>query len=247
MLPRRRREFRVREMRLTQFRARLGSAQLMAITLLALRSAHAFPSSRLTYVRNKGTEQCPVESVVRSEVATRLGYDPFFVWAERTIVAQLYRDGRGFRATVQLLDDKGVVLGSRALHSSSDDCAELVKAMALAISISIDPESLNRPGAPPSEPAVTADSRQAGPAATDLPTHAGYAMPRMPHAASSQSRRFRPTCFVVRNTARGTRPSDRSDVPTGNAQSRRDNCHRNDPMCQATPPPQFTIASVRPT
>jgi hypothetical protein len=87
---------------------------------------------------------------VRAEVATRLGYDPFFIWAERIIVAQVWRDSKGYRAAVQLVDAKGLVSGSRSLRSPSDDCREVVKAAALAISIGIDPESATRaPGTPP--------------------------------------------------------------------------------------------------
>ena len=118
----------------------LGSLGVLVALCFSFGTAHAFPSSRLIYVRAKGTEPCPGEDVVRAEVAHRLGYDPFFAWAERTIVAQLSRDARGLHATVQLLDEKGVVRGSRSLRASSHDCAELVKAVALAISIGIDSE-----------------------------------------------------------------------------------------------------------
>jgi hypothetical protein len=130
--------------------------------------ARAFPSSRLIYVRGKGTEQCPGEEIVRSEVSSRLGYDPFFLWAERTIVAQVTGDGRQYRATVQLLDERGVVRGSRALSSPSDDCTQLIKAIALAISISIDPESVTQSGP---KIAATDDSGRSSPVeqASDVP------------------------------------------------------------------------------
>lgn len=137
------------------------------ITLFAS-EATAFPTSRLTYVRNKGAESCPSEEVVRAEVASRLGYDPFFVWAERTIVAQVWREPKGYRASVQLLDDKGVVSGSRSLRSHSDDCNELVKAAALAISIGIDPESATRPpGTPPQTPDPVRAEATVPPASTE--------------------------------------------------------------------------------
>jgi hypothetical protein len=127
--------------RATPWRSQAKLAGLVfAATIFSASAVHAFPSSRLIYVRGKGTEQCPDEDIVRTEVSSRLGYDPFFVWAERTIVAQLSREGRQFHAIVQLLDARGVVRGSRAL-SSSENCAELVKAVALAISIGIDPDS----------------------------------------------------------------------------------------------------------
>jgi hypothetical protein len=139
-----------------------GVAAVLVASLFVTHRASAFPTSRLTYVRNKGTKQCPTEEIVRREVATRLGYDPFFVWAERTIVAQIWRESTGYRATVQLLDRQNVVRGSRSLRSSSDDCGELIQAAALAISISIDPESVSRPpGTPPHDappPSSTGES-----------------------------------------------------------------------------------------
>jgi hypothetical protein len=137
-------------------------------TCLIASAATAFPTSRLTYVRNKGAELCPPEEVVRTEVATRLGYDPFFVWAERTIVAQVWREPKGYRAAVQLVDAKGLVSGSRALRSQSDDCSELVKAAALAISISIDPDSVTRaPGTPPQLIDAPRDDARTAPASAE--------------------------------------------------------------------------------
>jgi hypothetical protein len=132
--------------------------------------AQAFPTSRLVYSRGPGAEQCPEEEALRKEVASRLGYDPFFVWAERTIVARIERGRPGFRATVQLLDGKGIVQGSRSLASSSDDCADVAKSAALVISIGIDPEHVaagepKEAPAPPPEPSPPAPTVSAPPVA----------------------------------------------------------------------------------
>jgi hypothetical protein len=144
--------------------------------------SHAFPSSRFIYSRGPGAEQCPEEEAVRKEVAARLGYDPFFIWAERTIVTRIERERQGFRATVQLLDGKGIVQGSRSLTSSASDCTELAKSVALVISIGIDPEhgdpSQRALAAPAPEPSARISSPTPAPAptvtpATALPDRAG--------------------------------------------------------------------------
>jgi hypothetical protein len=122
----------------------VAGGSLAAIIAGASSASQAFPSSRLVYSRGAGAEQCPEEEALRKEVAARLGYDPFFVWAERTIVARIERARQGFRATVQLLDAKGIVQGSRSLSSSSNDCADVATSVALVISIGIDPEHAQR-------------------------------------------------------------------------------------------------------
>jgi hypothetical protein len=158
--------------------------------------ALAFPSTRLVYVRAKGTERCPDESVVRVEVTQRLGYDPFFLWAERTIVVRINRDGKALQALIELLDAKGNVQGARRLRETTD-CEELVRSIALAISIGLDPEAstptpLERRDAdrelpapatsaavspPPPAPSAAAAMPTASKAArAELPARAAYAL-----------------------------------------------------------------------
>src|SRR5688500_17870579 len=72
-----------------------------------------FPTSRLTYARGAGAEGCPEELTVRQAVAARLGYDPFFAAADKTIVARILRNREELRATVELVDDRGMVRGVR--------------------------------------------------------------------------------------------------------------------------------------
>jgi hypothetical protein len=119
---------------------------------------------------------------LRREVAARLGYDPFFVWAERTIVARIERARQGFRATVQLLDGKGIVQGSRSLGSSSSDCADVAKSVALVISIGIDPEHAEPHQHQDPPPALPEPSASA-PAVAPLP-----AAPSPPERASNEPR-----------------------------------------------------------
>lgn len=101
----------------------LRSCTLGAIavgTMLAARVAVASPAARLAYARGTDAETCPDEAVLRAGIAKRVGYDPFFPWATRTVIVQIEKRGRAFVARVQVLDAKGVVHGER-----SAQCADV--------------------------------------------------------------------------------------------------------------------------
>jgi hypothetical protein len=110
----------------------------MSVTVLAA------PTSRLVYVRGPGAEACPDEAQLRSAVATRLGYDPFRPHATTTLSADLRRERGVYRARVSLVDDAGVERGTRDLESHAADCSDITNAMALSMSIAIDPLSVMR-------------------------------------------------------------------------------------------------------
>jgi len=124
---------------------------LIVPALLGARVVHATPTSRLVYSRSGDADSCPDEQSLRRAVAARVGYDPFFAWATRTIVASLTRRNQAFVATVDLIDESGVSHGARELRADGE-CRELLDAVALAIAIAIDPQSLSRPSSPPSPP-----------------------------------------------------------------------------------------------
>jgi hypothetical protein len=141
---------------------------LVALSMLfGTRTASASPTSKLTYVRGPGAEQCAEEGELRRYVAQRLGYDPFFAWADRTVVAQIDAVATGFRGQVRIIDAKGALLGERTLDAPAKDCGELVKSLALAISIAIDDlDAVEGPSASsPSRPRPTPE-----PAAVDVPS-----------------------------------------------------------------------------
>jgi hypothetical protein len=129
------------------------------------RTASASPTSRLVYVRGAGAESCPDEPSMRRAVATRLGYDPFRPHASTTLTAEVRREGSTFRGRVRLVDDAGVERGARELESTASDCSDLTAAMALSMSIAIDPLSVMRadkpaPDAEPVEPTPTDDTAE---------------------------------------------------------------------------------------
>jgi hypothetical protein len=76
--------------------------------------------------------------------------------------AEISRVGTGYHARIKLVDADNVVRGTRELSHPSERCADIVAAMALSMSIAIDPDSLMGPrivadaGAP--SPVVDASS-----------------------------------------------------------------------------------------
>jgi hypothetical protein len=133
----------------------IGAACLGMTALAVARDARAGPSARLVYARSPEASSCPDEAALRSAVAARLGYDPFFAWAKQTVVVQVWRESRKYRARIQLVDPESLAHGMRELASSQPTCADLFDAAALAISIAMAslPED-ESPPAPASAPTL---------------------------------------------------------------------------------------------
>src|SRR3954454_23345909 len=104
-----------------RLRSTRAPAALACLAAMAIaRDAVGAPTSKLTYVRGPGSEACPSESELRSAVAKRVGYDPFFPFAPRTVVAQIERVGRGFRAQIRIVEESGSLVGDRVVGPMSD-------------------------------------------------------------------------------------------------------------------------------
>ncbi len=97
--------------------------------------------TRLVYVLGAGSSSCPPQVQLRMAVTARLGYDPFSATASRTVIAAIEAKSGQLEGKVELIDDESVSQGARQLKASLDRCSELIRAMALSISIIIDPES----------------------------------------------------------------------------------------------------------
>lgn len=121
--------------------------------VLAASTASAAPQARLVYGRGAGASACADEDALRRAVAARVGYDPFFPWAKRTVVVSIAERDARLVARVELFDDRGQTEGTRELSSSSADCATLFDTLALTISIAIDPRVLAGPVTAPPAPA----------------------------------------------------------------------------------------------
>lgn len=133
------------------------TAIVLTLATIPRIAAGASPSARLTYVRSIDSASCPDEAALRSAVAARFGYDPFFPWAKKTVVVHIGHEAAHFVAHIELVDDSGLTRGTRDLRASDDDCAQIFDATALAISIALDafgvsPEEAASPVAPAEGP-----------------------------------------------------------------------------------------------
>ncbi len=119
----------------------------------------------MVYVRGEGTDECPSEVALRLSVLARLGYDPFSPQASPVVIARVDAVEQGFLGTVELIDREGRSSGRRDLKANGERCGELLRAMALSISLAIDPERAERPKRP--EPSVAARPAQARPRSSE--------------------------------------------------------------------------------
>lgn len=132
-------------------RSRLPLAVVLAALAIAP-DVHASPSARLAYARSLDAASCPDEPALRKAVAARFGYDPFFPWAKQTVIVQVWRDGARYVARVQILDEQGLMRGTRELSSDEANCSELFDATALTIAIALDASAAVAPAPPPPPP-----------------------------------------------------------------------------------------------
>jgi len=98
-------------------------------------------ATRLEYARSERATRCPDQSALKAAVVKRLGYDPFFPAARQTIVVEITDIDAGLRAQMHLIDENGIIVGSRELSERAEHCDELVASLALAISIALDPSA----------------------------------------------------------------------------------------------------------
>ncbi len=131
---------------------RAFAAHVLAATsiLLNTRALGAEPASgvRLVYADRSGAN-CPAEAELRAAAVARLGYDPFATPGRIAVSVSITRTARGLRGEIRVDDPARDGASSRAIESSSGDCAELGKAMALAISIAVDAMGLSSKASAP--------------------------------------------------------------------------------------------------
>jgi hypothetical protein len=145
------------------------------------RLAHATSHYRFLYVREAGAERCPEEMSLRMAVVARLGYDPFSPNASGALFASIrLLDGK-LSGSVELVDENGISRGRRQLQALYG-CDEMARALALSISIAIDPESTEprrersanpppaRSAAPRPLPPLPAEETAPAQRRADLPT-----------------------------------------------------------------------------
>jgi hypothetical protein len=101
------------------------------------------PAARLVYERGVQAERCPEESELRAAVTAQLGYAVFEREpVTREMHVRIAAVSSGLVARIEVKDPSGAVLGARELRSPARDCNELASALALAISMALDPARL---------------------------------------------------------------------------------------------------------
>lgn len=156
------------------------------ISLFGARVAYSAPgdATRLSYAHTTAAA-CPDREALRAAVAKHLGYDPFFAVARQAVEVDIDADAERLTANMRFINEDGIIVGKRQLHEQPENCDELIAALALAISITLDPSAaLENPhlaetspsgaqqeGEPsaPEEPS-SADVMSAGPKRTQPPS-----------------------------------------------------------------------------
>lgn len=181
---------------------------------LAAREAKATPTARLIYLRGEGAEKCPSEDELRKAVVQRLGYDPFFPVAKVTLVAEVERrDKGGFTGRVKVIDAEGLLVGTRVIPSASSECAELVRVLALNLSITVDDLALLLPEKASGGPSVEVKDSpeipaQPSPSQTPAPGSANDPAPaESPDEAKPSTRTVFPEAGVLLLGAAGKTPA----------------------------------------
>jgi len=155
-------------------RSVLRAAPFLVFALAPLRASAATRSTHLVYVRAANAAQCADEAGMRSAVSVRLGYDPFVAYAETTLVVEI-RAARagGFEADVRVVRGDGVEAGHRKIAVEDPDCQAAIDALALTLSIIVDPVAALHPASvaasPVDSPAPPAPSSPPSPAPDSSP------------------------------------------------------------------------------
>lgn len=158
-----------------------GLALVLAVATMASAQAEQRQTATLAYTRAPGAEACPDEQELRDAVSGRLGYVPFQAEAERRIDVRFGKSGTKLIATLRVARPDAPPK-TRTLESEAGDCIELAQAVALALSVAIDPLGATRPAEPDPEPAP--ETREPEPVPAPAPT----AEPPAPTARPAEPR-----------------------------------------------------------
>lgn len=202
-------------------RGTLGGLLLLVGSILWAPSAAA-GGSRLVYGRTAGSDVCPAEAELRAAVRERLGYDPFFPWAEQTIVVHIgSRPHRRIGGKVYLVDSAGRASPEREFTTSEGECRELVLALALAIVMTLDPlHGTTMATPPPAKPSADAKPAPEGHAGSTESSRAGPPEDAANRDATASARpAVPPVQAVVQGESSTPEGADRASTPRSGATS----------------------------
>lgn len=121
--------------------------------LLSARTVYADQGPvELAWAREDSAARCPDGEALRAEVRERLQRDVFAEGAPNVIEGVARREGTTWTAQLVVRDRVGSSLGRRELSRTGDDCGALADAVALAVTLAIDPEYVSAPTQRPQRP-----------------------------------------------------------------------------------------------
>jgi hypothetical protein len=94
---------------------------------------------RLSWVRGEGAERCPDEPAIARRVVEILGHDPFTGRETQRIEAFIARR-LSWRMEFRVRTLDGASVGEQSLNDSSEGCATLAEASAVAIALAVNPQ-----------------------------------------------------------------------------------------------------------
>jgi hypothetical protein len=97
--------------------------------------------ARLAWARGVDADGCVGRIGLEEDVKARLGYDPFLLPGEVFVEGTIVRVSGGFRADLVMRDANDKLLGTRQLTSRERSCRTLGEAVAVAITVTIDPNA----------------------------------------------------------------------------------------------------------
>jgi len=118
----------------------IAVALLLVATVVSAAPPARRKGARLVWARGALAERCVGQLGLEEDVKSRLGYDSLALPPELAIEGVVVRAGTGFRAELVVRDADGKLLGTRQLTSPDADCRALGDAVAVAITVAIDPE-----------------------------------------------------------------------------------------------------------
>ena len=152
-----------------------------ALAATSARAASPAPA-RLEWIRGESAESCPSGAWAAAEVRRRLGRDPFSIDGERSIEVTLQRTRGGWKGEVRDRPSSSAAAASRAFTSADPSCAPLAEALALAVTLTLDPELSRERAATPTAPSSPASSASISP----LPPKDAAAPPGSPAAEGAK-------------------------------------------------------------
>jgi hypothetical protein len=115
----------------------LATAAALTVTELALAEPAAPARHFSASFEYEAAPGCPSSDDFRAAVVGRLGFDPFSQEASLHVLAMISQGERPLEGRLEWRDAQGNWAGDQTFRARNDDCAELARAMGLALAVQI--------------------------------------------------------------------------------------------------------------